>query len=68
MPTLFDPVAATYAIRPQLCPAQPMRLEVDDKGFTRSVTGPPNVQVCLKSNENGFTDFLLSRIVGGSAQ
>ena len=36
-PTLFDPVAVTYAIRPDLCPATPMRLEVDVMGFTRPV-------------------------------
>jgi len=33
-PTLFDPVAVTYAIRPDLCPVTPLRLEVDEKGFT----------------------------------
>jgi purine nucleosidase len=44
-PTLFDPVAVTYAIRPDLCPATPLRLEVDDKGFTRPVDGAPNA-VC----------------------
>jgi inosine-uridine nucleoside N-ribohydrolase len=63
-PTLFDPVAVTYAIRPDLCPATPMRLEVDDKGFTRPVAGAPNAQVCLKSDEKGFLDLLLSRITG----
>jgi len=61
-PTLFDPVAVTYAIRPELCPATPMRLEVDDKGFTRPVEGAPNAQVCLKSDEKGFLELLLSRI------
>jgi len=61
-PTLFDPVAATYAVRPDLCPAQPMRLEVDAEGFTRPVAGAPNVQVCLKSDEKGFLEFLLERI------
>jgi inosine-uridine nucleoside N-ribohydrolase len=60
--TLFDPVAAAYAIRPELCPAQPMHLEVDDKGFTRPSEGKPNVNVCLKSDESGFLDFLLGRI------
>jgi purine nucleosidase len=58
-PTLFDPVAVTYAIRPELCPATPMRIEVDDKGFTRRVEGTPNAQVCLKSDERGFLDLLL---------
>jgi len=61
-PTLFDPVAVAYAVRPELCPATPMRLEVDDKGFTRPVDGAPNVQVCLKSDEKGFMEFLLARI------
>jgi len=62
-PTLFDPVAVTYAIRPDLCPARPMRIEVDEKGNTRPVDGAPNAQVCLKSDEPGFLKFLLDRIL-----
>lgn len=61
-PTLFDPVAVTYAIRPDLCPATPLRLEVDDKGLTRPVDGAPNAQVCLKSDEKGFLELLLGRL------
>ncbi len=61
-PTLYDPVAAAYAVRPELCPAQPLRLEVDAQGFTRPVAGAPNAQVCLKSDEKGFLEFLLGRI------
>jgi len=64
MPTLFDPVAAAYAVRPVLCPMQPMRLDVNDQGFTRPAAGLPNVQVCLQSDEAGFLDFLLQRILG----
>jgi inosine-uridine nucleoside N-ribohydrolase len=67
-PTLFDPVAVTYAIRPDLCPAKPMRLEVDDKGFTRPVEGAPNVQVCLQSDEKGFLKLFLDRIAGETAR
>jgi inosine-uridine nucleoside N-ribohydrolase len=63
-PTLFDPVAAAYAVRPDLCPATPMRLEVDDQGFTRQVSGAPNAQVCLKSDESAFLELLLGRITG----
>jgi len=62
-PTLYDPVAVTYAIRPDLCPATPMRIEVDAKGNTRPVQGAANAQVCLKSNEQGFLGFLLERIL-----
>jgi purine nucleosidase len=65
-PTLFDPVAVTYAIRPDLCPATPLRLEVDDKGFTRPVEGAPNAQVCLKSDEKGFLGLLLGRLIQDS--
>ena len=67
-PTLFDPVAVTYALRPDLCPATPMRIVVDDKGFTRPVDGTPNSQVCLKSDEKGFLELLLGRILGDQAR
>jgi purine nucleosidase len=67
-PTLFDPVAVAYAVRPDLCPATPMRVEVDEKGFTRQVIGAPNAQVCLKSNESGFLDLLLGRITADGPQ
>jgi inosine-uridine nucleoside N-ribohydrolase len=63
LPTLYDPVAVTYTIRPDLCPAVPMRIEVDDKGDTKPVSGTPNAEVCLKSDEKGFLDLLLGRIL-----
>jgi purine nucleosidase len=61
-PTLFDPVAAAYTFRPELCPVTPMRIEVDAKGFTRKVNGAPNAQVCLKSDEAAFLKLLLGRL------
>jgi len=61
-PTLFDPVAVAYTFRPDLCPAKPMRIEVDEKGFTRPVAGAANAQVCLQSNEQGFLRLLLDRV------
>ncbi len=63
MPTLFDPVAAATAIRPDLCPTQSMHVDVDDQGFTRPTDGSPNVQVCLQSNKEEFLKFLLGRIL-----
>jgi purine nucleosidase len=68
MPTLYDPVAAAYALRPEICPTQAMRLEVDDEGFTRPVPGVPNAQVCLKSNETEFKEFLLERILADAGR
>lgn len=63
-PTLYDPVAATYAVKPELCPMQAMRIEVDDKGMTKPVEGEPNAHVCLRSDEKGFLEFLLGRVAG----
>ena len=63
-PTLFDPVAVTYTFRPDLCPAKPMRIEVDDRGMTRQAAGKPNAEVCLQSDEAGFLKLLLGRITG----
>lgn len=63
-PTLFDPVAVTYSFRPDLCPAKPMHIEVDDKGFTRPGPGAPNAEVCLASDEKGFLELLESRLTG----
>jgi inosine-uridine nucleoside N-ribohydrolase len=65
-PTLFDPVAVAYAIRSGLCPARPMRLEVDESGFTRPAEGQPNAQVCLQPDETGILHLLMSRIAGSS--
>jgi inosine-uridine nucleoside N-ribohydrolase len=62
LPTLFDPVAVTDSFRPDLCPGKPMRIEVDDQGFTRPVEGTANAQVCLQSDEKGFLALLHSRI------
>jgi inosine-uridine nucleoside N-ribohydrolase len=62
-PTLYDPVAVTYAFKPELCPATPMHIEVDEKGFTHKTDGPPNASVCLKLDEAGFIQLLLDRIV-----
>lgn len=63
-PTLFDPMTITYIVNPALCPVQPMRIRVDEKGFTRTEEGPANAQVCLDSNSDNFFRFYLSRVAG----
>jgi purine nucleosidase len=57
-PILFDVVAAAYAVRPGICPMTAMRIEVDDKGFTRRVSGAANANVCLESKTGELFDLL----------
>jgi purine nucleosidase len=61
-PTLFDPVAVTFTFRPDICPAKPMHIEVNDKGLTTSGPGIPNAQVCLQSDEKSFLALLAKRL------
>ena len=61
MPTLFDPMAVAYAVKPSLCPTTPLHLTVDDKGSTLRSPGAPNANACLKSDPDTFFDFYLSR-------
>lgn len=62
-PTLFDPMTIAFAVHPDLCPVTPMRLQVDDAGYTRPETGAPNVQVCLHSDSEKFFDFYMTRVL-----
>ncbi len=61
-PTLFDAVVVAYASHPELCPTEPMRLRVDDQGYTRVDNGAPNAQVCLRSSSDQFLEFFMPRI------
>ena len=61
-PTLFDAVAAAYAIDPSTCPMTAMRLDVDSKGFTRQVAGSSNSSVCLEEHSELFFRFYLPRV------
>ena len=63
-PTLFDPMAVTFAIKPELCPVTALRIRVDEKGFTHEEPGTPNAQVCLQSNAEDFFQFYLRRVGG----
>jgi inosine-uridine nucleoside N-ribohydrolase len=61
-PTLFDPMAVAFVLKPELCPVRPMHVRVDEKGNTREEPGTPNVQVCLNSNPEDFFQFYLRRV------
>jgi purine nucleosidase len=62
-PTLYDDVAVAYAIDPAQCPVTPMRIEVDDQGFTRQASGPTNSFVCLGSDSDRFFNLYMSRLM-----
>jgi purine nucleosidase len=61
-PLLFDAVAAAYAVKPEICPTTAMRIEVDDKGFTRRVSGATNANVCLDSKTDDFFALFMLRV------
>ena len=63
-PTLYDPMTVAFAVNPALCPVEPLRIRVDEKGFTRSESGSPNAQVCLESDPEAFFRFYLHRVGG----
>ena len=62
-PTLFDVMAVEATIDSDLCPSQPMHIEIDDHGYTRPEAGSPNVNVCLHSDSDRFFQFLLPRLM-----
>ena len=62
-PTMFDAVAAAYAIDPATCPTTPLHIEIDAKGFTRVTPGPPNASVCLEPKQEAFFNLLMPRLL-----
>src|SRR5437660_1368039 len=36
-PTLFDVMTLAFIVDPNLCPVKPMRISIDDQGFTREI-------------------------------
>ncbi len=62
-PTLFDPMTVAYLLQPQICPVVPIRLQVDDKGYTLREAGAPNAEVCLHSDREAFFALLMRRLL-----
>ena len=62
-PTLFDVMAVEATIDGDLCPSQPMHIEIDDAGYTRPGAGKTNALVCLHSDSDRFFQFLLPRLM-----
>lgn len=64
VPTLFDAVAAAYAIDSASCPMTPLHIEVDDKGVTRATSDAPNAQACLEPHGKKLYELLMPRLLG----
>ena len=65
-PVLFDAMAVSYTVRPDLCPTKAMRIDVDAAGYTRVQPGPPNVNVCLHSDPEAFFTFYMGKLLNQS--
>ena len=65
-PTLYDAMAVAVVLEPALCRVTPMRLRVDDAGFTRVEEGAPNAKVCLHSDADQFFHFYLPQVLASS--
>lgn len=63
-PTMYDPLTIAYSINPELCPTKPMRIRIDDQGFTRVEPGASNANVCLDSQSDAFFHFYIPRVIG----
>jgi inosine-uridine nucleoside N-ribohydrolase len=58
-PTLFDAVPVAWLLDPALCPTTPLRIAVDDQGFTRAIPGPPNIEACLSLRQDAALALIL---------
>ena len=68
-PTLFDAVPVVWLLEPRLCRLEPMRIDVDARGYTRPVAGAPNAAVCLSIDEGAALERMseaLLRVPAGS--
>lgn len=61
-PTLFDVVPLTWLLEPSTCPVTPLRIEVDARGFTRPVSGAPNVEACLTLHEDTTQRLIMNAL------
>jgi len=61
-PTLFDVIPVVWLLQPAACPLKPLRLKVDDRGYTRPVTGAPNADVCLVLDESAAQRLIMDNL------
>ncbi|MBS0373003.1 MAG: nucleoside hydrolase [Proteobacteria bacterium] len=61
-PTLFDVVPVAWLAAPALCRLEPLRIEVDARGYTRPVAGTANLEACLAIDEAATQRLILETL------
>jgi inosine-uridine nucleoside N-ribohydrolase len=61
-PVLFDPVAVALCFEEKFCRLESLRLDVDDKGFTRVVQGKPNARVATSIQREEYLKWYVDRV------
>jgi inosine-uridine nucleoside N-ribohydrolase len=61
-PTLFDVVPVAWLLEPSTCPVTPLRIAVDERGYTRPVSGTANVEACLTVDENATQRLIMNAL------
>jgi inosine-uridine nucleoside N-ribohydrolase len=62
-PTLFDPMAVSLLLDPNLCQVKSFYIAVDFEGFTQEGWGKPaNARVAVDTNPRKFIEFYLNRL------
>jgi inosine-uridine nucleoside N-ribohydrolase len=61
-PVLYDPVAIALCADERWFTLEELRLEVDDKGFTRIVPGKPNARVATAVHREAFLNWYVEQI------
>ncbi|MDB5769566.1 MAG: iunH, partial [Collimonas fungivorans] len=62
-PTLFDVVPVAYLADRRICPTTPLRIVVDQDGYTREQPGAPNAEVCLALDKRLFMELFMQRLL-----
>jgi inosine-uridine nucleoside N-ribohydrolase len=61
-PTLFDVVPLAWLLEPATCPVTPLRITVDQRGYTRPTSGAANVEVCLTVDESATQRLIMNAL------
>jgi len=67
VPTLYDPVAISYALGESHCAEERRHVTVTDVGMTVAGDGPPNCTVLVNAQKDAWLDWYVDQIVASQA-